>query len=581
MQSSIASILSILSIPPKKLLHRKPSSQRLGFWDGVGGDLAGGFYREAVAGHDGRGGGRLDAVGTLQAVAHAALEAAWEPLEAVARSGKGISAGDEVVEIEGDADGDFGGPVAAHERGIFPVFQVSGDALEQARFEACFEAVEVAAKGIFVAVVAEVNARLGVAIEEGELHADFGIKTLQPGFEDGRADPLRGARGGVAEVRGVCAAMGSGVAYLGASVFRAVVVKAGVHPLGEHFYAEAELVEVVVVLAVDVVPKGVRAEDDFLLGEEFAVAEAEVGDGLAVVLEVVAAIEEEEGIALHGRPEAGDGIEIQAAEVVAELRAEREAARRAIWQEGARRGGGRWRRPAEEAHGEAEEQERGGDEFGAESGFHGCGLLILKEDADGWHCRAASDEERAIGVERVGGDGGEFGVGRAVEDFHGAAAFAAGGCDDVGDAVGVHVYGGDSDAVGVFGFRGIQIKRKDRRAEGGVGEAAEGLDEGGLAGVATDDEVGFAVAIEVARCDGDATFVAGFANFEIVQDRGAVAAEDFHASAACALADDEVVFAVAIYIADGDAHATFEFRAEGERLDGDKGIWDATASREV
>ena len=87
-----------------------------------------------------------------------------------------------------------------------------------------------------------------------------------------------------------------------------------------------------------------------------------------------------------------------------------------------------------------------------------------------------------------------------LNDADVGAAAGAGAGDDVGAAVAVDVAGGDADAAGEAGGVGEEARRSARCRLG----AAEDLDMRPAAGAGAGDDVGEAVAVDVAGGDEDA-----------------------------------------------------------------------------
>src|SRR5262249_44664225 len=129
--------------------------------------------------------------------------------------------------------------------------------------------------------------------------------------------------------------------------------------------------------------------------------------------------------------------------------------------------------------------------------------------------------------------------------------------DDVGDAVLVHVAGGHVDAAAVAAAVGPEAPERLR----GV-LAAEDLDHR-LAGRPADDQVGEAVAVEVAGGHADATGPPPEGT-EVVQGRVRVgAAEDLDPGRAAGGAGNQVRDAVVVDVADSDADPAAVAAGEG------------------
>src|SRR5262249_29647864 len=78
------------------------------------------------------------------------------------------------------------------------------------------------------------------------------------------------------------------------------------------------------------------------------------------------------------------------------------------------------------------------------------------------------------------------------------------------------------------------------------------------AAAGADDDVGAAVAVDVARRDIDAAVESPAERREERQRREVASAEDFHEPRARPRRDDQIVDAVAVDVARGDAHAAGE-----------------------
>ena len=221
-------------------------------------------------------------------VAEAIRKATRDTLESLARAFKRVLSREEIADVERHAHGDSGGPVAAHQRFVVPVFHVCGDAFQHARFEARFEAVEVRSEAIVVVVVAGENACLCDVFESGNEEADLGIESFESRLES-REFRAFGRLRDAARHEPAAGAARAAPAHAKCVVLGHVVVQARVHPLREQFESEPELVQVVAVLAVDVVPKDVGTHDDFV-AQHLPESDAEAGDKLAAVFVVEAGV---------------------------------------------------------------------------------------------------------------------------------------------------------------------------------------------------------------------------------------------------------------------------------------------------
>src|SRR5207253_8948203 len=122
----------------------------------------------------------------------------------------------------------------------------------------------------------------------------------------------------------------------------------------------------------------------------------------------------------------------------------------------------------------------------------------------------------------------------AVEDAHVGRAALALADDDVGPAVAVDVAGRHVDAVGEVAKGGEVLQQRAVRA-------AESEHVGAAAHAGTGDDVGPAVAVDVAAAHADAAREGGIVREEVVQGAAILAAEDIHVRAAAGVgADDNV-----------------------------------------
>src|SRR5262249_44054152 len=153
-------------------------------------------------------------------------------------------------------------------------------------------------------------------------------------------------------------------------------------------------------------------------------------------------------------------------------------------------------------------------------------------------------------------------AGGPAEDLHVRATTRAGAGDDVGLAVAVDVAGCHRHAaveVDVVGHEAHQQRPV---------LAAEDLDLRPTPGAGADDDVRGAVAVDVGRGDVDAAAEGGVERHEAHQQRAGLAVEDLDLRpAAGAGADDDVRHAVAVDIAAGHPHAAEEARGEGVELE--------------
>ena len=148
---------------------------------------------------------------------------------------------------------------------------------------------------------------------------------------------------------------------------------------------------------------------------------------------------------------------------------------------------------------------------------------------------------------------GQFRGTHAAKDAHRAADCRAG--DDVGAAVRVEIARRHRDAAGI-----------DRREREPVGQGAEirAAQHAHLAtaAAAADDQVDATVGVDVARRDIDAAGEPSAKRCNRMQQRQRAAVDHAHRAAAGAGADDRVRSAVAVDVAEGDAHAAREVRPE-------------------
>src|SRR5205814_1772500 len=141
------------------------------------------------------------------------------------------------------------------------------------------------------------------------------------------------------------------------------------------------------------------------------------------------------------------------------------------------------------------------------------------------------------------------------------AAAGAGAGDDLEAAVAVHVARGDGDAAGEALIVGEVLLQ-----EGAV-LAAENADLGPAAGAGAADHVVETVAVDVAGRDVDAAREAGIEGEEIVEGGKILAADDADARpTAGAGGAQNVADAVVIHVADGHVDAAGEVLIEGEEL---------------
>ncbi len=217
--------------------------------------------------------------------------------------------------------------MATHQRGVVPVFQVCNNTREQVSLHPRLEPIEVAAERIFVVVVAAEYADFGVSVQARDEEADLGVEPLDRGF-------ITLGVTGAARLNQVAATdeairvAGGAPPYFVAVVFGEVVVEVCIHPVGEDLQAQSELSKVVVAFAMDRVSINVASEDHIASRQPFAEAEAGAAEDLAVVLQVEARVEKEEGVARLWSPKTGEGVDVSAAEMLAELRAKGDRAAR-------------------------------------------------------------------------------------------------------------------------------------------------------------------------------------------------------------------------------------------------------------
>ena len=119
-------------------------------------------------------------------------------------------------------------------------------------------------------------------------------------------------------------------------------------------------------------------------------------------------------------------------------------------------------------------------------------VAVAVHVADGWSGAAA--EVRVVDAEEVG----DLGEAVAVEDADARAAALVGRDDEVGLAVAVDVAGRDVDATGEGRLEGID------RKEHGVRNTVEDFDVRRPAGAGADDQVGDAIAVEIGGGGADA-----------------------------------------------------------------------------
>ena len=251
---------------------------------------------------DGRPNDGLVAVRTPDLLAEALAEfAALAEFERVARAGKRILSGEKISNLEGQAHAHAGDPVPSVD-GVgpaavaAPVFDIRDDRGGPADFRARLPALEAAADAAVVLVVAGEDPGLDVFVEAGDEEAGFEIESVECAFIHQEAG---------AEHRGADAAVGM------------VPVEPRVEPFREHFRSEAELVEVIVILRVNVVVENIAADDDVVAGHEVARAEAGAEEELMVVIPRPA-----QGAEKCDIPRLCEGhrrVEESALEVVAEL----------------------------------------------------------------------------------------------------------------------------------------------------------------------------------------------------------------------------------------------------------------------
>jgi hypothetical protein len=159
----------------------------------------------------------------------------------------------------------------------------------------------------------------------------------------------------------------------------------------------------------------------------------------------------------------------------------------------------------------------------------------------------------------------QFLTGGAIDNGDTRHAAGAGAGNDVGQAVAIDVASGDVDAVG----RGVRVGNE--AAEQGAVATAEDLDDRQGADIGAGDDVRVAVAVDIPGRDIDAVGLAGGISLEIAKDtgqrreRGAI--ENAHLRAAARSgARDDVGHAIAVDVTDRDADAAGEGAGIGEEV---------------
>ena len=213
---------------------------------------------------------------TPHRLAEALLELArLAELERVARASEGILALDEIADFERQRDSDARDPVAAVEFLVAPPFDVGGDGRRPADLRPRLGAFVTDADFAVILVVAAEHTGLDVFVEPGNEEARLGVPAIESALE-------------LEEAGTACRKVDA--------VVRHVVVEARIEPLREQFRAEAELVVVVVVLAVDVVVIHVSADDDVVPRHEVARAQSGAEEELRIVIPRPAQIAEKRDV---------------------------------------------------------------------------------------------------------------------------------------------------------------------------------------------------------------------------------------------------------------------------------------------
>ena len=220
-------------------------------------------------------------------------------------------------------------PVATHQVGVVPVFGVEDDARQHPRFEPRLHALVVVGEGTVEIVVADEEPQFEILVEARHEEADLSVQAgqralvllegaLRPRVDVALRDgaPVAEGERASAVVAGAAEALRLIHVALGD-----VEVHAGIDPARQHLGTDAELVEVVPVLALDPVVEDIRAHDDLLPRHQIAQAQAVAAEHLGVIVQRRLRAQEHDEIA--GCPERRDAIEEHAGEVRAELRAER------------------------------------------------------------------------------------------------------------------------------------------------------------------------------------------------------------------------------------------------------------------
>src|SRR5262249_55724389 len=159
---------------------------------------------------------------------------------------------------------------------------------------------------------------------------------------------------------------------------------------------------------------------------------------------------------------------------------------------------------------------------------------------------------------------GEEGVGlrrrHPVEDADLGPAALAGGDDDFVLAVAIDVAGGDVDAASKEGVKGEEL------GEDSLGAGVEHLDVRAAQLAGARDDVGLAVAVDVAGRHADAAAEVRLVG-EVLADDGAVGVEDADVRAAAgAGAGNDLGLAVAVDVGGGDVDAAEEADVVGEEF---------------